>query len=344
MERVFISHASADEPLIDAFVDLLHIGLNLRQENIFCTSLEGTGIPRGSNFVSFIRKSFKGAQFVIMVITPAYYESAFCLCELGATWILGSDAMPLLVPPLEFDDLRAVLVGVQAGHINDKRALNELRDRLVSAGIASGATHKWETKRDTFIKVFPKLAAKLKGRTSVPASEHDGLRSMYEEAQDSIVEKDEKIQELQETIQDLRECKDAAQVKKVMSKRSTTEQRFKALTEAVRAELHNLPNKAIDALYYDTKEEEWHPPSGIDTADIWEEIEAARRRGLVCVDEGQVAVDDSSPKMKRARKAISDLASLMQDAPRDFVAQFEEDYDYQFDIGNRDFWNDQFEV
>src|SRR5262245_59010999 len=47
-----------------------------------------------------------------MVITPAYYESAFCLCELGATWIMGSEAMPLLVPPLDYDDLKAVLIGV----------------------------------------------------------------------------------------------------------------------------------------------------------------------------------------------------------------------------------------
>jgi hypothetical protein len=181
---------------MEPFVDLLHVGLNLKQEDIFCTSLEGMGIPRGSNFVEFIHKQFKSSDFVIMVITPKYYESVFCLCELGATWITGRDAMPFLVPPLEFEDLKAVLAGVQVGFIDDKRALNELRDRLIDAKIASGATDRWETKRDTFIASFSKIQKKLKGRDLVPAAEHEKLKEKYRVAQDTIVEKEETISTL----------------------------------------------------------------------------------------------------------------------------------------------------
>jgi hypothetical protein len=144
---VFISHAQADKPLVDKFIDLLQTGLNVSQAHIFCTSLEGLGIPRGQNFVSFIREKMAGSAFVIMLITPRYYESAFCLCELGATWITGQEAFPILVPPLGYDNLIAVLIGVQSGAIYDKDVLNELRDRLMQAGLATAATGRWEAKR-----------------------------------------------------------------------------------------------------------------------------------------------------------------------------------------------------
>ena len=58
---VFISHASADKPLVDAFVDLLQTGVDIRQKDIFCTSIDGMGIPTGKDFVAFINKRLKVA-------------------------------------------------------------------------------------------------------------------------------------------------------------------------------------------------------------------------------------------------------------------------------------------
>lgn len=127
---IFISHATADKELVDALVDLLQTGIGVPHDQIFCTSLEGHGIPEGEDFADFIRDKLQGAGHVIMVITPRYYESAFCLCELGATWIQSGSAFPLIVPPLGFSDMKAVLSGVQAGLINDASKLDNLRDRL----------------------------------------------------------------------------------------------------------------------------------------------------------------------------------------------------------------------
>src|SRR3954451_22503453 len=103
---IFISHAEVDKPVVDPFVDLLQTGLNVPQEKVFCTSLEGMGIPRGQNFVEFIRQKLTGADFIIAMLTPRYYESAFCLCELGATWATSKNFFPILVPPLDYESLK----------------------------------------------------------------------------------------------------------------------------------------------------------------------------------------------------------------------------------------------
>jgi hypothetical protein len=68
---------------------------------------------------------------------------------------------PLLVPPLGFDALRAVLVGVQVVRVNDPDALGRIRDRLIGASIASGASRVWEMRRDLFIKKFEEIKAEL---------------------------------------------------------------------------------------------------------------------------------------------------------------------------------------
>lgn len=109
MGKIFISHAVADKELVDAFVDFLQTGCGVSHEDIFCSSLEGMTIPEGSSFVQFMEETLRGADFVIMIITPSYYESIFCVCELGATWILQHNNFPLLVPPLDWSDFKAVL-------------------------------------------------------------------------------------------------------------------------------------------------------------------------------------------------------------------------------------------
>jgi hypothetical protein len=85
MAKIFISHASADQKLEDAFARLLEVRIN--QKHIFGTSLEDQGIPAGEDFKSFIQKKFEESEIVVALITENYYASAFCMCELGATWI-----------------------------------------------------------------------------------------------------------------------------------------------------------------------------------------------------------------------------------------------------------------
>ena len=57
--HLFISHSSADKDLIDALVDLLQTGIGLNHDQVFCTSLEGMGIPKGKDFIEFIHEKIQ---------------------------------------------------------------------------------------------------------------------------------------------------------------------------------------------------------------------------------------------------------------------------------------------
>ena len=51
---MFISHAAKDAELVESFVDLLQLGVNVHPDDVFCSSLPGMNIPSGVAFVNHI--------------------------------------------------------------------------------------------------------------------------------------------------------------------------------------------------------------------------------------------------------------------------------------------------
>jgi hypothetical protein len=127
MPSIFISHASADKPIIDHFFDLVQTGCNIRLEDIFCTSIDGAGIETGSEFVDWIHRHIHFADLVILVVTPNYFASKFCVAEMGAAWALERNVFPMILPNMP-RDIGAVMIGRQTAVI-DQGGLDDLRDR-----------------------------------------------------------------------------------------------------------------------------------------------------------------------------------------------------------------------
>jgi hypothetical protein len=80
---VFISFAARDRAIALRFHDLLRAGCNLTEEQVFVTARPDQLDP-GTTFVEAIRASLRSTAVVVLLLTPAYYESRFCLAELGA--------------------------------------------------------------------------------------------------------------------------------------------------------------------------------------------------------------------------------------------------------------------
>ncbi len=170
MPRIFVSHAAKDEALVEEFVELLQVGVGIHPDDVFCSSLPGMDIPTGSAFIEYIKSQVQNPELVILVISTEFLKSQFCHNEVGATWALSLPVFPILVPPVEYGDVRGVLFGTQASRIEDKEKLNDLRGDLTERlKLAPLRTSHWERKRDKFLVKLASLLQLVKVEDEHPA-------------------------------------------------------------------------------------------------------------------------------------------------------------------------------
>lgn len=336
MGKIFISHAVADKELVDEFVDFLQTGCGVHVDNIFCSSLEGMTIPEGSSFVQFMEDSLRDADFVIMVLTPSYYESVFCLCELGATWILKHNNFPLLVPPLEWSDLKAVLNPRQGAKINDSSDLANLLDRLVAIGKASVSTARFGLKRDAFIERIKRIA--VKGRTSVTAAEHRSLQEKYDVAIQANIACEDEIAKLRRQFSELASKKDVNDVREVLLADSNEPDQFEHLIRAFREASKKLPNAVLEAMFSEERGETYCLPEYYSNEHIHEAARDAAEREYIKLDGFQVLLNSEHPGVRSASERLDELRLFMSRASEEFSSKYVDDSHHQFSIRNRDFW------
>jgi len=148
---IFISHCHDDHEIVTLLLELLQDGLGLGDDDIFATGQLGTTIDQGEYWLDVLKKRLQDAQLVIVIVTPAYLTSDFCMIELGALWSGETPRIPLMVRPADFGNVGAVLGSMQLSKIDDENALNAMRDRVVEAKDLSPDTSKWERKRSRFL-------------------------------------------------------------------------------------------------------------------------------------------------------------------------------------------------
>jgi hypothetical protein len=345
---VFISHSEKDKVIVDPFVDLLQTGADLSQKNIFCTSLAGLGIPTGKNFIDFIREKVSSAKLTIMIVSPSYYESVFCMCELGATWVLQQEIFPLLIPPLQYDDLKAVLKGIQVGYINDSEALDNLYDILIEKEFVAKNIPRWGKKRDAFIKEIAPLEThkKITGLTSVKSEVFSAINDKYNLILETNQKNEEIIEQPHNQIEELRQCKDKEESSAIMLKYSSENDIFQSLAEKVRETLSLLSSSCIDVLFCYTTGGCYSLPPRFGNEDIHEAIGSdIQERYLEC-EEDYITVNTDHPKIRRAIKALDKLQNFIIERlseNSDLISSFEDENDYPFDFSNREFWRDYLE-
>lgn len=167
-KSIFISHAEKDKALAELLVNLIEDGIGVPEQEIFCSSLNGYGIPTGKNFIDYIKSQIDVPKVVIFLLTNNYYNSYFCLCEMGAAWVKSHQLFPILVPPLDYKDLEAVLTGTQAAKIDDKNKYIELRDLLKQKiNFIAKTDAKWERKREEFLNKLPDVLINFQNNEDV---------------------------------------------------------------------------------------------------------------------------------------------------------------------------------
>ncbi len=152
ISKVFISHASKDFEIVEEMIEILEsIGLDSNQ--IFCTSFEGYGIGLGENFLDSIKGELSSDSLVIFMLSQNFYESPVCLCEMGATWVLAKEHIPVLVPPLDYSDVNGVIPLTQGFKINETLKLNLFKEKIEKVFSIENkmSMSTWERKRDRIV-------------------------------------------------------------------------------------------------------------------------------------------------------------------------------------------------
>ncbi len=162
MAKLFISHASEDKRLVTEFTKLLEGGIGVPPSEIFCSSTKGQGIPPGKDFKSYIKETLGDSTLVLALVSDDFYQSPFCMCELGGAWFASKDFIPVIVPPVSYSNMKAVLAGMQALKIETNSGLDDLHYAITERLPVPKPlpTARWSERRDEFLEILPSL---LKG-------------------------------------------------------------------------------------------------------------------------------------------------------------------------------------
>ena len=101
---------------------------------------------------------------VIFVLSENYYESAACLNEMGASWVLKKRYSTILLPKFDFSAIKGAVnpsqISLKLDNDNDaeiKVRLGELKDIISDEFGLSVPANRWEKKRDAFIEELHKI-------------------------------------------------------------------------------------------------------------------------------------------------------------------------------------------
>ncbi|HDX9683711.1 toll/interleukin-1 receptor domain-containing protein [Bacillus cereus] len=125
---LFISHASKDKKYVKELVNLL---VPLHIENIVCSSLNGYHIPNDVDIYDYLKEQLNGTGRIVFVLSKNYYESAACLNEMGACWVLNKNYTTVLIPNFDYAEIvGAVNPNQMSFKMNDKNRLCEFVETI----------------------------------------------------------------------------------------------------------------------------------------------------------------------------------------------------------------------
>lgn len=160
--KIFISHRITDKPFVKELVKMLEFIVGSDESRIFCSSVSGYDIKPGREILTELKKQFDENEIYFVVVhSPRYYESAICLNEMGAAWILGTRFCSFLTDDCSFDMLTGAIDGKYISiKVNDEQdvvtsKLNYMKDELLQIFSIDKGTfnnNRWETLRNEFIK------------------------------------------------------------------------------------------------------------------------------------------------------------------------------------------------
>jgi len=221
-KSIFISHASKDKEIVDAFVDLILQGaLSVPINQIFCVSTDGTKIKSGTDWRESIKENLLSAKVNFLIITPNYKESEVCMNEMGAAWVTSAVVLPLIVEPINYKTVGVIQEPTQIEKLLDENSLDRIRDMVQDVmGIPSIQikSDRWTVKKREFLS---RVKRHITSNPFQIPMDRDAFNTLQKENSELSKTVDNLIEEktaLESLVRDLEKAKDKEEVKKVIKK------------------------------------------------------------------------------------------------------------------------------
>ena len=126
MIKLFISHSSKDQKLVEELTELVKNALHLSSSEIRCTTVDGYRLPGGAKTNEQLKREVCGTKAFIGLISFAATDSMYVLFELGARWGSDKHLLPLLAPGVSSDILKGPLSDLNALSCGNVSQLHQL--------------------------------------------------------------------------------------------------------------------------------------------------------------------------------------------------------------------------
>lgn len=336
MALSFLSHAARDAELARALTHLLQVGCGLRPDEVFCTSVEGSGIGTGELFPASIHAALERADLVILLVTPMWWASPFCVAEAGGAWAMRKRIFPLIVPGVK-REMGSNLLGTQTRAL-DTAGLSDLRDAIIETHPeATRSTPRWTLELQLFTERLPALLKALATPDTVERAELVRAQEQTTAAMGMVREAREQLDAKDRLIEEIRKAKDATEVRAIELAHTGDQAHFDHLVEEATESLRNLSDVAQRALFATVSGHPWRPSS-----EIWNfqrrDMDAATAKRTIEPDGAGYGANLEHPDVEAAHDAVRALERLLAEASEEFLAHVRATYRVIPDLDNTDFW------
>jgi len=346
MKKIFISHASSDEPIVKSIIDDLLVGaLSVKISEIFCTTTDGMKIESGEDWRNSIIDALRNSTLTILIITPNYKESEVCICEMGAAWVTSAKVLPFVVEPINYSSVGIIQQPKQVEKLLEEKSLDRLKDIVQSSLNIEPKeikSDRWTVKKIEFLQ---KIKKHLKDNPFHHPLSRDEFEKVLKDKSDlestvqSIIS--EKL-ELESLIEEMKKAKDANEIKEIEKKHKkiASIDEFRELCEKITENLSKLSSivRGIVFVSYSGKNVKVRNQE-------WEELldEAISRDYIT---ENLDADWETSKLMRVLYESLNHLNHFIRDKEDDesFQKEYEDSFSAPLSLSNMDFWKEAFNL
>ena len=157
-KKVFISHSSKDVDILEKFVDqILGLGIGIKANDIFCSSIEGMDIKNGEDLRRHIQNNIRTADFSYLMISENYKQSEICLNEMGAVWAYDSNVRVYMLPNTDVDKIGWLCDPRKGDFLNNTIVLDAIKYELCEYYNLPDTGKTWSRQRELFCDYLNKL-------------------------------------------------------------------------------------------------------------------------------------------------------------------------------------------